>query len=352
MLTVKNLCAELGAFKLNGVSFEVSKGDYLVLLGPSGAGKSVVLESIVGLVALQDGEIVLNGRSIEKERIQHRGVGLVFQDFAVFPHLTVRANIAYPLKGTGMEKLEIDKAVNEVAAKLSIAHLLNRKPETLSGGEQQRVAIARTLVLKPSVLLLDEPLSSLDAQLRSEIRALLRQLNRDGQTIVHVTHDYEEAISLAKNVAILHDGAVVQMGNPKEVFQSPKSPFVAELTGVRNFFEVNVVGSIDSDLKSGVTAKGLEIKFYGGVDGASGYVLIDDKSIFVSTEHTDTSALNCLVGRVVEVVPSRHGFEVVVDAGEKIFVAVTAESIEHLGIVPGKEVWLSFKASSIRFIEA
>ncbi len=128
------------------------------------------------------------------------------------------------------------------------------------------------------------------------------------------------------------------------------------LFGIRKSLEqiewVNVVGSIDSDLKSGVTAKGLEIKFYGGVDGASGYVLLDDKSIFVSTEHTDTSALNCLVGRVVEVVPSRHGFEVVVDAGEKIFVAVTAESIEHLAIVQGKEVWLSFKASSIRFIEA
>ena len=352
MLAVKNLCAELGAFRLNDVSFEVPKGDYLVLLGPSGSGKSVILESIVGLVPIMSGEIILNGRNIEKERVQHRGIGLVFQDFAVFPHLTVGSNIAYPLKGMDVSKAGVEEAVNAVAAKLSIAHLLDRKPDTLSGGELQRVAIARTLVLNPLILLLDEPLSSLDAQLRSEIRALLRQLNRDGQTIVHVTHDYEEAISLAKNVAVLHDGVVVQIGNPKEIFQNPKSPFVAELTGVRNFFEVNVAGSIDSDLKSGVTSKGLELKFYGGDNGANGYVLIDDKSIFVSTGNTDTSALNCLRGKVIEVVPSRQGFEVVVDAGEKIFAAVTAESIEHLGVVPGKEVWLSFKASSIRFIEA
>lgn len=352
MLTVRNLCAELGEFKLDGVSFEVPKGDYLVLLGPSGSGKSVILESIVGLVPIISGEIILNGRNINKERIQYRGVGLVFQDFAVFPHLTVAANIAYPLKGMDVGKVGIEEAVNAVAEKLSIAHLLNRKPDTLSGGELQRVAIARTLVLNPLILLLDEPLSSLDAQLRSEIRALLRQLNREGQTIIHVTHDFEEALSLAKNVAILHNGSLVQVGDSKSVFQNPKSPFVAELTGVRNFFEVKVEGSAGSDLKSGITAKGLEVKFYGGADGADGFVLIDDKSIFVSIEHTDTSALNSLYGRVVEIIPSRVGYEVVVDAGERIFAAVTSESIDHLGIAPGKSVWLSFKASSIRFIEA
>lgn len=351
MLTVKNLSAQLGEFKLEGVSFEVPKGDYMVLLGPSGAGKSVILEAIVGLVPITAGTITLNGRSIEKESIQHRGVGLVFQDFAVFPHLTVRANIGYPLKAAGVSKVESEDAINTVAAKLDISHLLHRKPETLSGGELQRVAIARTLVLKPLILLLDEPLSSLDAQLRSEIRALLRKLNREGQTIVHVTHDYEEAISLAKNVAIIHKGVIVQTGNPTQVFQNPKSPFIAELTGVRNFFEVNVGSVAGSDLRCGVTPKGLDIKFYGGEEGASGYILIDDKTIFLSAQQTDTSALNSLKGEVVEIIPSRFGYEVVVDTGEKIFVAVTAESIHHLGIAPGKTVWLAFKASSVRFIE-
>ena len=351
MLTVKNLSAELGEFKLDGVSFEVPKGDYLVLLGPSGAGKSVVLEAIVGLVPITAGTITLNGRSIEKESVQHRGVGLVFQDFAVFPHLTVHANIGYPLKAAGVSKPDAEKAIVAVASKLGIVHLLHRNPETLSGGELQRVAIARTLVLKPLILLLDEPLSSLDAQLRSEIRALLRKLNREGQTIVHVTHDYEEAISLAKNVAIIHNGIVVQTGNPKQVFQNPKSPFIAELTGVRNFFEVSVSSVAGSDLKQGTTPKGLDLKFYGGEDGASGYILIDDKSIFLSAEQTDTSALNSLKGEVVEIIPSRVGYEVVVDAIERVFVAVTAESIDHLGITPGKTVWLAFKASSLRFIE-
>ncbi|SDC63763.1 ABC transporter ATP-binding protein [Williamwhitmania taraxaci] len=351
MLTVKNLSAELGEFKLEGVSFEVPKGDYLVLLGPSGAGKSVVLEAIVGLVPITKGTIILNGRNIERESVQHRGVGLVFQDFAVFPHLTVRANIGYPLKAAGFSKVEAEEAINAVATKLAIVHLLHRKPDTLSGGELQRVAIARTLVLKPLILLLDEPLSSLDAQLRSEIRALLRQLNREGQTIVHVTHDYEEAISLAKNVAIIHKGVIVQTGNPKQVFQNPKSPFIAELTGVRNFFDVKVRSVTGSDLRHGVTPKGLDIKFYGGANGASGYILIDDKSIFLSVQQTDTSALNSIMGEVVEVIPSRIGCEVVVDAIEKIFVAVTSESLDHLGIVPGKSVWLAFKASSVRFIE-
>ena len=277
MLELKNIAKQLGDFSISQVSFTVNEGEYFILLGVSGAGKSLLLEMIAGLVAPDAGTIAMDGKDITKERIQSRGIGLVFQDYAVFPHLTVKENVGYSLHGAPYTHARKKEMIHEIAVRMNIDHLLNRKPSTLSGGEQQRVAIARTLVQNPQILLLDEPLSSLDPKLRGEIRSLLRQINRDGQTVIHVTHDYEEAVSLADTIAVMNDGQIIQAGRPEEVFAHPQSEFVAHFIGIKNFYRA----SIERDT-SGVHARiseELRFNLTPGDYSSSGFVLLRSEHI-------------------------------------------------------------------------
>ncbi|MFA5769629.1 MAG: ABC transporter ATP-binding protein [Bacteroidales bacterium] len=187
----------IGAFSLRNFSLELERGDYCALLGPSGSGKTIILELIAGLRPLKKGSVFIDGKDHTLTPPQHRPVGLLFQDYALFPHMSVYENIAYPLKIRGIEKVEVRETVHAFAAELDISRHLNRMPGTLSGGEKQRVALARTLVIHPMVLLLDEPMSALDAPLRESSVALLRSVSEKGITILHVTHDPLEVDSLA-----------------------------------------------------------------------------------------------------------------------------------------------------------
>ena len=231
MLEVKNISIALGAFKLKNISFDVRKGEYFVVLGESGIGKSVLLEIIAGLLRQKTGSITLNNEDISHVPIQKKGVGLVYQDQALFPHLSVKKNIEYALKCKKMKSADIAVKIANVAAQLGVEHLLDRMPDTLSLGEAQRVALARTLVSEPKVLLLDEPLSSLDVKAKAQMRSLLRKINQAGQTIIHVTHDYEEAIALATRIAILEKSSITQIDIPDKIFRHPKSSFVANFIG-------------------------------------------------------------------------------------------------------------------------
>lgn len=349
MLKINNINKTLGVFNLRDVSLQVSKGEYFILLGPSGAGKSIVLEIIAGLIEPDNGSIEINNINLNQKRIQDRNVGLVFQDLAIFPHLSVWHNIAYPLQHKGLKKPEINRLVIEVAQSLSIEHLLQRSTTTLSGGELQRVALARTLVTKPDVLLLDEPLSSLDVERRAEIRKLLREINRMGQTIIHVTHDYEEAIALAHRIAVMNNGIIEQMGTPQQVFSKPVSSFVAGFGGIKNFFPVNAVASYNHDL-SEVMIGGQVSIFLLGQAGDDGYITFPENAVSISKAPMDSSSQNSFKGRVIDIYPQRFGVEVVVDIGVSIYSLVTQESIQKLGIEISSEVWVSFKASSVRFI--
>jgi molybdopterin-binding protein len=349
MLKVIDINKSLGVFNLNNVSLEVNRGEYFILLGPSGAGKSIVLEIIAGLIKPDSGDIVINNININKKRIQERKVGLVFQDLALFPHLSVRHNIAYPLLRKGFSRSEINRRVLEMAQSLSISHLLRRYPTTLSGGEQQRVALARTLALKPDILLLDEPLSSLDVELKAEIRKLLRDINRNGQTIIHVTHDYEEAIALGHKIAVMNSGKVEQTGTPQEVFSKPVSSFVAGFGGVRNFFEATLFPAKDRDLVDAKVNGSLSIYLLGEEQG-SGYITFPENSVSLTLTPSETSSLNCFKGRVLDIYPQRFGIEVVIDIGIKVHSLVTQESIQKLEIIIGCSLWVTFKASSVRFI--
>ena len=348
MLELRNISCTFPGFSLSDISFSVADGEYFILLGESGAGKSLLLEAIAGLNPIKTGTLLLDGNDITNEKIQQRGIGLVFQDQAVFPHLTVKENIAYPLKGKHLTKTEKDKIIGDITELLQISKLLNRRPATLSGGELQRVALARALVQKPKILLLDEPLSATDSKLRSELRALLRQINRLGQTIIHVTHDFDEAVSLADRIAIMNQGSIVQSGTPQEVFGNPVNGFVAHFAGIRNFYKV-ALSTHDSHL----IAKPAEnvVVFIGDPSETdSGYILIRNEDILLSTTTFESSALNNFEGLVTDMYPSRSGMEVVIDIGITLHAQISRESALKLKLSQGKKIWVHFKASSVKLI--
>jgi molybdate/tungstate transport system ATP-binding protein len=348
MLRVEGLSKKLGDFEVKNVGFDVERRDYFVLLGASGVGKTVLLEAITGITLPDDGRILLAGRDITREPIQRRNIGLVFQDQALFPHMTVGQNIAYGLRSRGAGRGRSGERVAEIARDLEITPLLGRRPGTLSGGEAQRVALARALATDPACLLLDEPLSSLDVGARSGMRALLRRLNRDGLTMVHVTHDYEEAISLATRIGIMERGTIVQTGRPDEVFRRPTSEFVARFVGIRNFFP----GVLVTGDEPVFCFSGLSLSLLTDAGEGEGYIIIGSEDVVISLGRPKTSARNMFTGIIEDIFPVRVGIEVIVDIGVDVAALVTRQSVEALGLEVGKEVWVSVKASAVRFVEA
>ncbi len=231
---------------LAGLDLEISGGEFIALLGPSGCGKSTALNCLAGLLPLTGGQILLDGDRIDRLAPERRGFGMVFQNYALFPHMTVRGNVAFGLK---MAKVPKAEAARRVAAALDLVHLADqahKRPGQLSGGQQQRVAIARAIVLEPRLVLMDEPLSNLDAALRLEMRAEIRRLHQSlGLTTVYVTHDQEEALSLADRLVVLRDGRTQQIGTPEEVYATPANRYVASFMGYRTLLDAVVVSGGD-----------------------------------------------------------------------------------------------------------
>lgn len=348
MLDVRQISKTYSGFSLADISFQVENGDYFVILGPSGAGKTLVLEVLAGLIFPDEGQILLDERDITKYKIQFRPMGLVFQDLAVFPHMSVRDNIAYPLRLSKTGRKEIDHLVRMHAGQMEISHLLGRRPKSLSGGELQRVALARTLIRNPRYLLLDEPLASLDISLQQGLRSLLKRINRSGQTIIHVTHDYEEALVLATKVAVMNDGNIVQIGLADEVFHHPGSEFAARFTGIRNYFPARLYR--EQERQYAELENGLVLRVTTEEPEGSGFVLLRGEDVIISPGQQSTSATNQFKGTIADLSPYPFGFEVLVDIGSPVYARITRESLQSLSLRPGKEVWISFKAANVRFV--
>jgi molybdate/tungstate transport system ATP-binding protein len=239
MIEVIGVHKQLGEFSLNGIDLRVESGEYFVVLGPTGSGKTVLLECIAGLHKLDAGEVHLEGRNVTDLLPEQRNVAYVPQDYVLFPHMSLRRNIQFSLEIKGASREVMDQRVAELSELLGISHLLDRHPRTLSGGEQQRGALARALAPSPTLLLLDEPLSALDEGTRGELIAELDTISREtAVTVIHVCHNFDEALELASRIAIIRHGLVVQTGPPAEVFRQPCSEFVARFVGARNLFPV------------------------------------------------------------------------------------------------------------------
>lgn len=234
-------------FAVKGVNFGASDGEFVVLVGPSGCGKSTTLRMVAGLEEITGGEISIDGAVVNDREPKDRDVAMVFQNYALYPHMTVFENMAFPLKMRKVAKPEIKTQVESAANLLSISHLLSRKPKELSGGERQRVAVGRAIVRRPKVFLFDEPLSNLDAALRTQMRAELKRLQRRlGATMLYVTHDQVEAMTMGDRIVVMNKGLVEQFGTPHDVYNKPDSVFVARFLGTppMNLIEGDIAGGV------------------------------------------------------------------------------------------------------------
>lgn len=245
-LEIKNLqkrYTDKGPLVIDNMNLNVDKGEFIVFLGPSGCGKTTTIRMIAGLEDVTAGEIVIDGENIIGKLPRDRGVSMIFQSYAIWPHMTVFDNIAYPLKLKKIPKKEIEKRVKVVADATDIGMLLDRYPAQMSGGQRQRVAVSRAIVVEPKIFLMDEPLSNLDAKLRVSMRTELKNIhNKQHSTSIFVTHDQSEAMSLADRIVIMYKGKIEQIGTPIEVYQDSATKFVAEFIGTppTNFFKVKV----------------------------------------------------------------------------------------------------------------
>ncbi len=232
-LIVKDVSKAFGKTQvLSRVSFELDEGELLVLLGPSGCGKTTLLRLIAGLETADRGEIYIGARRVDRMRPRQRRVAMVFQNYSLYPHMTVEKNLSFPLRVASMESGEIRTRVQRVAEMLGLSEKLKERPASLSGGQRQRVALGRAIIREPDVFLLDEPLSNLDADLRTRMRREIVRVQKElGVSTVYVTHDQAEALTMADRIALIHDGKIVQIGRPQELYEDPVNRFVAEFVG-------------------------------------------------------------------------------------------------------------------------
>ena len=333
------------AAAVHGLSLNVPDRELLVLLGPSGCGKTTALRMLAGLEEPDDGDIRIGGKSVVGLEPKDRDVALVFQSYALYPHLSARDNIGYPLKVRSLSKAEQASRIDRVAEMLAIGHLLPRRPAQLSGGEQQRVALARAIVREPQVFLMDEPLSNLDAKLRVHTRTELKALQRElGTTMIFVTHDQAEAMSLANRIAVLNAGELQQIGTPDEVYDRPANVFVAEFIGSPPMNLMAGTASGDAVVTDGGWRLALPADV-GRIDGPTPVTVgIRPEGIAIIPDDSAGATL----AEVVTVEP--FGSEVIVDVrmGDA---SIKIRTAPHVRPAPGSRVALGAQPGAVRLFD-
>ncbi len=290
-----------GVTAVRDVSLEVPRGSFTTLLGPSGCGKTTILRTLAGFYDADEGDLFIGGRRVNDVPSHRRNAAMVFQDYALFPHMTVFENVAYGLKISGLRGEALRQRVDKVLGDLGLQGLGERMPGMISGGQQQRVALARVLVVEPEVLLLDEPLSNLDAKLRISIRAELRLIQqRVGITTVYVTHDQEEALAISDRIAVMFQGEVAQYGTPWEIYYTPATEFVADFVGIANFIRgrVREAGAAECVLDFDGTPIAVETAGKAARVGQDAVLIIRPEAIGLGTTAPDAAGANLLEGKI------------------------------------------------------
>jgi len=342
MLELRSLSKQLGLFTITDLNLRLNHGEYFVLLGPSGVGKTVLIEMVAGFITPDAGRILCEGQDITNSPPEARDFAVVYQDYALFPHLAVAANIAYGLRARGVQSKQAAARVRALAEKLNIAALLNRRVGGLSGGEQQRVALARALAPRPRLLLLDEPLAAVDIGLRARLRHELRCIHQQtGTTFLHVTHDPDDALYLADRVGVMLEGSIRQVATPQELFRAPSDAAVAEFLGMRNIMTVD-------SASEGVCQVG-RVEIHAALaDESTSYVWIKPEEILLSRQPFDSSARNQFRCVVAGWENSGPLLAVRISSGDLTLTAlVTYESFSELGIDAGTELYCTFKSSAV-----
>ncbi len=340
-----------GVEVLEGIDLSVAQGERLVLLGPSGCGKSTLLNLVAGMFAADGGEIVCEGEVLDRaesgihQPMRRRGFAMVFQDFALWPHMTVFENVAFGLRVQGVAGAARRARVLEVLEMVRMEAFADRRPNRLSGGQKQRVAIARALAVRPRLLLLDEPLSALDARLREELKAELGRLLKDtGITSIYVTHDQSEAFALASRIALMNEGRIEQVGTPEAVYAEPSGTFPATFLGVSNIFEWSAA---DGAIRIGEGTP-VPIRPPGNRTAPrAGRLLVRRESVIVDSEPSSPNGMIALTGicRRKDFLGDRHEAFVEVEGG------MVVRGFAPPSVEPGRSVEVRFSPEAVRFLE-
>lgn len=319
-----------------------------MILGPTGAGKSILLETIAGIFLPDKGRIFSNNRDITHIPPRERNIGMVYQDYILFPFLTVEENIGFGLKTKKVDKNEIKRKVEKLEELLGVTHLAHRYPSTLSGGEQQKVAIARAIATEPDILLLDEPLSALDSRTKYHLREELKRVKKEFNiTVIHVTHDQTEAMALADRIAIVMQGKLVQVGTPAEIFNKPLNDKIAEFVGIENILNGKICKN------EGGLAE-IEVEPYGKIfafsdfDNGNVKICIRPEDIIISKNNSDNSAQNIISGNIAEM--EDLGALTRIRLDNDLVSMVTKRSKETLKLREGTQVYAIFKATSAHIV--
>ncbi|MEO1193500.1 MAG: ABC transporter ATP-binding protein [Pseudomonadota bacterium] len=347
-LSLHNLTKRYGSLAaVDDVSLEIKQGAFLTLLGPSGSGKTTILMAIAGFVEPTAGQILLDGQDITRLPPDKRNFGMVFQGYALFPHMTVGDNIWFPLKVRGLSKAAARDKIERALDLVQLGHLAGRFPAQLSGGQQQRVALARALVFEPDLLLLDEPLSALDKKLRADLQWELKSLHdRLGTTFIYVTHDQEEALSMSDEIVILRDGKIEQQGNPGSLYEVPATRFVADFLGKSNFLSGKVAGEGADGFSYGI--QGQEFQQAGSTPGEHGSPLLlalRPEKIEIGVEPPDLP--NRVSGRIeaFNYYGSNFHFQVTTETLGAMIVTAPAWTCQVEPAI-GSDVWLGWQANA------
>jgi spermidine/putrescine ABC transporter ATP-binding subunit len=352
MIVIQNVSKSFGRVQaVRDVSLDIKAGEFFSLLGASGSGKTTLLRMIAGFEGVSSGKILIDGQEMQEFPPHLRPVNMVFQNYAIFPHLNVRDNIAYGLQRLGLPKPRRDAMVAEMLEMIALPGYGERRANQLSGGQMQRVALARALILKPKVLLLDEPLGALDKQLREQMQLELRLLQQKlGITFVLVTHDQEEALTLSDRVAVMADGQVVQVDTPAGLYERPKNRRVAGFIGSMNFFP----GTVHRQGTPEVAVEGLGRMVMNGHDdgrphGAAATVAIRPEKLALSAQAPGGRAVEAVV-QARQYLGGRHMLHVGLPGRTTPVAVAVQESVDNLA--PGQPVWLTWKDDAFLILDA
>ena len=352
MIAFDRVSLALGEFALKDISFRVREGDYFFIIGPSGAGKTILLEAIAGLYVPDQGRILLSGRDVSQIPPEKRGVGLVYQDYSLFPHMNVEKNIAFGLKMQGVPAMEMKRTVDNLISRFGIGNLRARSPMTLSGGEMQRVALARALATSPRVLLLDEPLSALDPSMKEYFIQELREVHQDtGLTIIQVSHDRHEILSLGTRMALIMDGCLEQEGSVREVYESPVSRRVAEFIGYENVIEGVTISSGDNECLIDAGGMQLRAPFAVPEKRQVTFCIGADEVVIHPCPVAPVNDENVIPGVVTSLTQAGYLTRAKIDAGITLTAVMIRETAEEMALKPGCRVTVSIRKKAIRVID-